>query len=354
MFEEASSFAQRIKFSGDISLPISSDVSLAIKSRLKNNLLKSELCISESVTPALYRSVKEVCCKLGIEADKVIVFVYPSANYNAECYANDKENCIIRVSSSLVDILSTEEFEFVISHELGHFLLSHYGLGENDNSYEYYILRRAQEISADRIGLLGSASLQVALSALLKTSSGLSNHHLKFDFGSFVSQLQQVSEEGSTNDLSTHPAVTVRCRALLWFSMSTSFINQDKTFNKLELEKLDKRIQHDLDKFENGFCHEEISLSKFDLDMWVAAKIIVSEGKFSKENRAKFASKFGDRKLTKLLSFLEGCSTEEVLKRVSEKYEFSHQELLKLTPRQFDSTLNYLIRSNKELFATKS
>ena len=89
--------------------------------------------------------------------------MYASPDLNAECYLGDTSNCIIRFSSSLIDILDKNEFEFVVGHELGHFLLSHQQACVTEKNLEYYIQQRAQEISADRLGLIACDSLDIAL-----------------------------------------------------------------------------------------------------------------------------------------------------------------------------------------------
>src|SRR5687768_6615234 len=82
----------------------------------------------------------------------------------------------VRFSSTLVDILDEEEFCFVVGHELGHFLLRHTaGLHGSTESLELFMLQRAQEISADRLGMVACGSLDVAIKALKKTISGLNN-----------------------------------------------------------------------------------------------------------------------------------------------------------------------------------
>ena len=71
----------------------------------------------------------------------------------------------------------------MIGHELGHFLLDHHhaNVGFTSANPEYFRQRRAQEISVDRLGLLSCGSLDVALRALMKTVSGLTERHLRFD-----------------------------------------------------------------------------------------------------------------------------------------------------------------------------
>ena len=77
------------------------------------------------------------------------------------------ENCIITLTSAVINLLEFNEIKFILGHELGHFLLSH-NIEENINleSQEGYIKKRAQEISVDRIGLLACKDINIATKAI--------------------------------------------------------------------------------------------------------------------------------------------------------------------------------------------
>lgn len=56
-------------------------------------------------------------------------------------------------------------------------------------------LSQCAEISADRIGLLASGSLQSACSALLKSAAGLGEPYLKPNITSFLNQFRDLVEK---------------------------------------------------------------------------------------------------------------------------------------------------------------
>ena len=178
--------------------------------------------------------------------------MYASPELRAECYASSTIQCIIRFSSSLVDLLDEEEFAFVAGHELGHFLLGH-GLTHierQSESIEYFIQQRAQEISVDRIGLVACDSVDVALRALMKVASGLNDRHLRFDVGAFIAQLRMTApNSGSDNHRASHPSILVRCRALLWFSLNDVFTKRAEVFVQSQMQQLDARIQDDINTY---------------------------------------------------------------------------------------------------------
>ena len=82
--------------------------------------------------------------------------------------------------------------------------------------------RRFREISADRIGVLGSRSIDVAAKVIVKLASGLNDNMLQFDIKAFIDQLERDPEEMSRDwelDMS-HPSLPLRLWALIQFSHS--------------------------------------------------------------------------------------------------------------------------------------
>jgi uncharacterized tellurite resistance protein B-like protein len=133
-----------------------------------------------------------------------------------------------------VNSLSAEELLFVIGHELGHAAYGHHEVAERQvfdqlnprQRMQLLALSRAQEISADRVGLLCCASLDVAIRALFKCASGLTLGNLAIDPAEFddqwdhyVNEVQEVGTDTS-HGLVTHPLPHLRIRALRQFWQS--------------------------------------------------------------------------------------------------------------------------------------
>ncbi|MCK5664360.1 MAG: M48 family metallopeptidase [Thiotrichaceae bacterium] len=343
--QSAVDFANQIRFSGDTLL--ATDFQHAGRSStLKNLFFSNELSISKEVTPALYGSLESVLDRLGVAKDAVEAFVYASPEINAECYSGDRSECVIRFTSGLVDILNESEFEFVVGHELGHFLLSHSiaRMENNNESIEFYMQQRAQEISADRLGLIACDSLDVAIKALIKTVSGLSEEHLRFDVGSFLSQLRKTTGVSGQGHQSTHPSILVRCRALLWFSINDSFIKKSRVYLANEVLDLDSKIQNDLAKYVDGSARNKIEDAKNNLSMWMAAYEITQDDKFTKKEQEMFSEMFGKETLDKLISFLNDLSGSEIKGTVFSKVEDAKRELELLVPSSFEKELESLNR----------
>lgn len=332
MLNKAKKYVNSIRYSGDVAPLDSSEIHFHQCSKWKDVFYGNDLAISKEMTPSLYSSLSNVLAKLKIEHSSVQAFVYSSPINNAECYLADSDSCIIRFSSSLIDLLSIDEFEFVAGHEIGHFLCDHgsQSVDDSEHSLEALIVQRAKEISADRLGLLACGSLNVALKALIKTMSGLNDRHLRFDISSFISQLNKIENQPSSNSLLTHPSMLVRCRALLWFSMSPSFGDHSYIFTDNERVKLDNNVTRDLDKYVDSSIREKIKEIDSDVYMWRALYEIASKGSFSKPDQFIFEKEFGSINFKKVLAFIEEESlsvlNENILAKVIES-EASYREL---------------------------
>lgn len=74
--------------------------------------------VSEGEAPDLYRMVRELCMRANLPMPRL--YVIPSPTPNAFATGRDPEHSAVAVTSGIVDILSRDELEGVISHELGH------------------------------------------------------------------------------------------------------------------------------------------------------------------------------------------------------------------------------------------
>ena len=345
--ETAREFANVVRFTEDTLKGKFTDSSTHADS-LKDLFYCNELAISKEVTPELFSCLTTVLDRLGISLDCVEAFVYASPEINAQCFTGKNSNCIIRFSSSLIDILSSDEFMFVVGHELGHFLLLHSIARDNNqnDSVEFYIQQRAQEISADRLGLIACNSLDVTIKALIKTISGLNDNHFRLDVGTFISQLQKTTSSNVHDYQATHPSMLIRCRALLWFSLNESFLNNSRDYPRESLLKLDKKIQSDINKYVDKSSQIMIDEAKNDLSMWMAAFEIVQDDKFSKEEQEQFKESFGLEMFDKLVGFLKNFSKHELHDAVFEKVEYARKELESLIPLSFEDELKTLKKWN--------
>ena len=339
--QSAIELAEQVRFSGD-TLRCNFYENNVNFEGIASVFFQNDLEINTEVTPALAAQLGKVCAQLRIQRSQISAFVYASSELQAACFAASRSKCVIRFSSALVDLLDADEFSFVCGHELGHFLLGH-GVAKiksRDLSLEYFMQQRAQEVSVDRVGLIACGSLEIAIRALMKTASGLSSEHLRFDVGTFLSQLSKSAKltryEGFT---ASHPSILVRCRALLWFSLNDFFTTKSRTFSKDQLVQLDENINYDLKTYVDGPALKQIEESKNDLAMWMVAHKIVQKGVFAKKEQSVVAEMFGADTLKHLINFLKELPASEVENTVYERVMVTREALKKLIPTDFETEL---------------
>ncbi|MBC6444203.1 MAG: M48 family metallopeptidase [Alphaproteobacteria bacterium GM202ARS2] len=312
-------------------------VSRHLIKKQQDMLLRSSLLMSESLTPELSKKFDEVCEKLGVPRDAVNVFIQADSTIQAACLYSSSHECLIQFSSGLINLLDSDEFGFVAGHELGHFLLEH-GAGDfQKESIEYFIQSRAQEISVDRLGLIATGNLDASMSALVKAASGLENRHLRFDVGAFISQAKKISQpQRGEGFASTHPSILTRCRALLWFSTDTTYKDYPVTKQSPELTKLNATIEKELNKFVEGPIREEINTVKKEIALWLAASIIIKDGRFDKDEQQKIKNLFGDVILDKLKRFLSDSNKDTLSHDIANKLAYSKKKLEHMMPVNFE------------------
>ncbi len=74
--------------------------------------------VSEGEAPDLYRMVRELCQRAGIPLPRL--YMIPSPTPNAFATGRNPEHSAIAVTSGIMNILSRDELEGVIAHELAH------------------------------------------------------------------------------------------------------------------------------------------------------------------------------------------------------------------------------------------
>lgn len=329
--------AEKIRFSGDyLQHSGRGDDTLALDAH--SSLAYDGLLLSAEVTPQLHKSLYKVCGKLKTPMDSVTAFVRSSPQIQAECIATGRSRCVLRFSSALIELLSAEEFEFVCGHELGHFLLGHGQIRMESlrDSAEYFLQQRAQEISVDRFGLIACGSIDASLRAMIKVASGLSDHHLRFDTSTFISQLKHVSDKNSAGrQIDTHPSFLVRSRALLWFSMTGVSSIGIEALDPKNLDEINQRVKADLDRYVDGPTRVLIKDVQDNFALWCFAQNVVSQGSFTKQNQAVFQNRFGEEKLTSLKNFLSELPHEEAERIVYDRMRDARDELERVVPSSF-------------------
>lgn len=291
---------------------------VAHSNRIRRSLYANSVLVTPELFPELHETVvktKDVAAK-DLQFD---VFVRPDPAPQAFFINLTKgDDLAVILTSSLIELLSLPELQFVLGHELAHFLLGHYRYprpydAENELEFLHRVyLSRSAEISADRIGFLCSPSVDDALKGMIKVASGLSSKHIKLDASSYVQQLRKIKSLHSFGDssYSTHPIFPLRVRALLWFSMSEPFYQLTGKPGKppLSHEKLDENVAKDMHEIsDHAFIKKEADSLELVV-LWSALKLALFDRKITRDEQVILKKYVPDKLVDKSITFLKGQS----------------------------------------------
>ncbi len=300
-------------------------------------LLTNSVKIDKEIFPKVGEAIETVFKRIKIE--NVFNFFITADNNQANASCNLMTSASrpdIVLTSRLIELLSLEELQFVIGHEVAHFVYQHALYPNHNNISETNLklnvlnLSRAAEISADRIGFLACANLDAALKANFKLASGLSDKHFNFKPSTYLDQLRDLEDLGksSTELWSTHPSFLIRMQSLIWFSMTKEYheffdIKKKGTYILSDIdEKIDKKIKKITgDQIENS----NKSIYENAL-IWGSLDVYLSDKKFTKEEQEEFVNRFGE-KAKKAISLLKISNARSILDK---KIELSFAEATQL------------------------
>ena len=301
-----------------------------------SNLLSTSIRITEDIIPQVYKSIKSVFRKLKVENQFDFFVTSDTYQANASCnLMSVSSKPYIILTSKLIELLNDKELEFVIGHEVAHYIYQH-ALYPNPQTTENRSLKlnilnlgRAAEISADRIGFLACGDLESSLRTNLKLASGLNDKHLNFKFSAYLDQLRELKTLGkSENQLfRTHTSFLIRMQALIWFSMTKEYHEFFETKKKgsYSISDIDKKIENSIKKV----IGNEIEVSNKEIIdralLWGSLNLYLIDKKFTKSEQGKFIKQFGEKKALKAISFLKISNKDMLRKKVNDSFtEASH------------------------------
>ena len=353
---KAFDFAENYRFSYD--LPTQShQINEQALEKMQLARIHNSLAITKSLTPQLSIALSNVCNSLHLERDFVSAFVYSSSETQASCFLGDTNKCNIMISSSLVNLMDDKELEFVLGHELGHFLLKH---GENNHTYqtskEGSMLSRYKEVSSDRIGFIACGSLESSYSSMIKMLSGLSDNYLRYDISALLDQVRRDSNQTSyLFSYSSHPSLIIRIKALLWFSMSKIYKKSiSDTDSGDSIEEVDDQIIKDLDKYIDNPIKKEINDAKKDLSFWLYIFGMIEDDKFEKKEQQMIEKKFGIEDLTKVKEIFATKGRDEATDFINQRLTAAVKNLMQIAPREFELSFDKKLNSVQQELGQKN
>lgn len=208
--------------------------------RARKELLKSSLRLTPNMAPGVFK-IAERCTKvLGLKQE-IEFYIYQDQMFNAACYPPSDDKIFIMVTSGLFEKFTEAELQFVIGHEIGHFLFRHNNIpvemilerGQGHlaplQAMKLYSWKRNAEITADRVGLLCCQDFDAVGKAFFKLSSGVTVDQISFQLNEYIDQFKELQDEIGDDNVdprdwySTHPFSPLRLKALEFFRQSDTY-----------------------------------------------------------------------------------------------------------------------------------
>ncbi|QZZ22544.1 M48 family metallopeptidase [Leptothermofonsia sichuanensis E412] len=208
--------------------------------------IASSVLVSEKQLPDLHRLLLEACRTLDLEPPQLYIRQHPAPN--AYTFAMRGKRPFIVVHTSLVDLLTPEEIQAVIAHELGHLKCDHgvyltlaniliqlASLGGLAQGLQAQLMEwvRCAEFTCDRAALLATQNPKVVASVLMKLSGGSPKLSAQLNLEAFLEQarayddisndqLGAMLKQAMTEQL-THPVPVLRAREIDRWSCSQEY-----------------------------------------------------------------------------------------------------------------------------------
>ncbi len=288
-----------------------------------SNLLTNSVRVSKDILPKVGNAIETVFDRIKIENIFNFFVTADNNQANASCsLMSSASRPDIVLTSRLIELLSLEELQFVIGHEVAHYVYQH-ALYPNHNNIDDRNLKlnvlnlsRAAEISADRIGFLACASLEDSLKANFKLASGLSDKYFNFKPSTYLDQLRDLEDLGkSSSELwSTHPSFLIRMQSLIWFSMTNEYHEffDRKKKGTYTLDEIDKKLDLKIKKVTGDELNRSNKRIYESALIWGSLDIYLSDKKFSKSEQDEFAKRFGEN-AKKAVSLLKVSNARDIL-----------------------------------------
>lgn len=215
------------------------------------NNIASSVLVSEKQLPDLHKLLIEACEILDLEPPQLYVQQNPTPN--AYTFAMRGKQPFVVLHTSLIEMLTPEEIQAVIAHELGHLKCEHgvyltmvnlLVLAANllppwgtvlAQSLQDQMLQwvRCAEFSCDRAALLAIQDPKVVMSVLMKLAGGSPTLSPQLNIDAFIEQAKAYDSIGSeglgemlqaaqTAQL-THPVPVIRAREIERWARSAEY-----------------------------------------------------------------------------------------------------------------------------------
>jgi Zn-dependent protease with chaperone function len=213
--------------------------------------IAASVLVGKNQLPDLHKLLLDACTTLDIEPPQLYVRQHPAPN--AYTFAMRGKQPFVVLHTSLIDMLTPEEVQAVIAHELGHLKCDHsvYLTPVNllilaasivpnvgvalAQTLQAQLLEwvRCAEFTCDRAALLATQNPKVVMSVLMKLAGGSPKLAPQLNLDAFVAQARAYDDisktelgvmvkEARTSQLS-HPVPVLRAREIDRWASSTEY-----------------------------------------------------------------------------------------------------------------------------------
>lgn len=289
----------------------SSGVSLPKNTNAVNALQLDLFEVNRSSAKDLDLIFQNVLERFRINDEIARLFISPDQNIQGTCVLISRDSAAIVLSAGAINMLTSAEIEFLLGHELAH-LIKLDGADLDVSPKQ----RRYAEVDADRVGLFACESLDIALSALTKTATGLTNRHFQISVGDFLEQggKELLPLQGAEH--LTHPPAVIRARALARFGAQVHHKSLWEPVDKAAVSRVNEMVESDLTVALDFKAFEERREAVEDLKIWERAQQLLGNKPNSGDWNL-FQSEFGENLTRKMRNFYMNHKESEIKNAVS-------------------------------------
>ena len=297
------------------------------------DILKRSFHMTKKLSPKINKIFDACKEKIGFNQE-VKFYVSNNSSYNAYTIKMKDKPILIEFTSGLLNNFSDEEISFIIGHELGHILYSHYiyqldrlffaphifDLVSSREKTEGYIWAKKAESTADRIGLLCCEKYETAVNAFFKLSTGISSEIFKCDIDSLLEDFENykniLESYCDNNDVySLYPFIPLRIKILQLFSeskMYNEFIN--RSHGELTDNELDEKVENLLKLMEPKYLYNKKEQDKIinQFKLFAGYYLMIADGQIKDEEKKALISLVGNDYYNELSKEFDRIKSQEL------------------------------------------
>jgi peptidase M48-like protein/tellurite resistance protein TerB len=302
--------------------------------RNRRKLLEGTIRLTQRMSPWLFKCLARVREALDLPVE-IEVFCAQSSEIYAWAVPAEDRGILLVFANGTLERLEEGELAFVIGHELGHVLFDHLTMAEEViakhkslsplQKMRFFAWMRYAEVSADRIGMIACADLDIAVRALFKMTSGLTDPrflaHVADACKQYVSLAGESLETYEDDWFATHPYSPFRMRALALFARSRRFQRLTRRpVNGVADRETDRQVAHVVEVMNPTFLHTKPRARKDAIEfLELATMALVAVGGEIKGEVVEAVEQLaGARDSTRRLDALRRLGPEQRTARVGE------------------------------------